>query len=146
MSERRPDDNNPHPAKKGAKKDAKEGDSGGGLGAVVLHHTVTAVMLALIIALGVWAYLTFRNTSFFQSPDARVDSRVESYALEAQLQRIHFALSVYFRLDGRYPADLAEVVERGLLLRSDLYYPSGRDRIAYGRTATGYTLELAPTK
>ncbi|MFP4599275.1 MAG: hypothetical protein ACLFVJ_13535 [Persicimonas sp.] len=142
MSERHPDDHTPQPANKGAPK----GGSGGGLGAVVLHHTVTAVMLALIIALGVWAYLTFRSTSFFQPPDAKVDSRVESYALEAQLQRIHFALGVYFRLDGRYPADLAEVVERGLLLRSDLYYPSGRERLAYGRTASGYTLELAPTK
>jgi hypothetical protein len=99
-------------------------------------------MLSLIIALGVWGYLSFRKTSFFQPADAQVDSRVETFVLDAQLQRIHFALGVYFRLDGRYPADLPELAARGLLLPSDLYYPSGAGRYAYKRTASGYTLEL----
>ena len=116
------------------------------MGAVVLHHTVTALMLVLIIALGVWAYLTFRKTSFFHAPDAEVGSRTESYALAAQNQRIRFALRVYFRLDGRYPAALDELVERGLLLPSDLFYPSGTGSFDYKRTASGYTLEIQPSE
>jgi hypothetical protein len=99
-------------------------------------------MLALIIALGVWTYLTFRKTSFFEPANAQVDSRVEAFAVDAQLQRIQFALGVYFRLDGRYPAELEELAERGLLLASDLYYPAGDRRYAYQRTASGFTLEL----
>ncbi len=121
-------------------------EEGNALGAVVLHHTVTALMLALIIALGVWAYLTFRKTSFFEAPDAQASTRVEAYSLQAQLQRIRFGLAVYFRLDGRYPAALDELVERGLLLPSDLYYPSGNGRYDYRRTASGYKLELSSTK
>lgn len=113
------------------------------LGAVVLHHTVTAVMLVLILAIGVWAYLTFRNTSFFQAPDEQADTRTETYLLEAQLQRVEFALGVYFRLQERYPSDLSQLVDRGLLRESDLYYPSGRDRLVYSRTAGGYELDLA---
>ncbi|QDG54644.1 hypothetical protein FIV42_29035 [Persicimonas caeni] len=117
-----------------------------GFGAVVLHHTVTALMLALILALGVWAYLTFRKTSFFEAPDDEANTRVEAHALQAQLQRIRFGLGVYFRFDGRYPAALEELVERGLLLPSDLYYPSGTARYDYQRTASGYTLELASSQ
>ncbi len=114
----------------------------GALGAVVLHHTVTALMLVLILALGVWAYLTFRKTSFFQPPDARAHTRVDAYALLAQRQRIRFALGVYFRLDGRYPRSLDELVQRGLLLPSDLYYPAGEGHFRYRRTASGYALEI----
>lgn len=120
-----------------------EADQGGALGAVVLHHTVTALMLVLILALSVWAYLTFRQASFFHAPDDRADSRVETYVLESQLQRVEFALAVYFRLEARYPSNLDQLVSRGLLLESDLFYPSGPDRLAYERTADGYSLELA---
>lgn len=145
MSNRRPEAGSPQRTGKPDKtsKPEKATKKGGGLGAVVLHHTVTALMLALILALGVWAYLTFRKTSFFQAPDADANSRVEAHALQAQLQRIRFGLSVYFRLDGRYPAALDELVERGLLLPSDLFYPTGKARYDYQRTASGFTLELA---
>jgi hypothetical protein len=114
---------------------------GAGLGAVVLHHTVTALLLVLIIALGVWAYLTFRKTNFFETPDPSAVTRVQTYALEAQASRIRFALGVHYRLDGRYPADLSDLVERGLLLSSDLYYPAGTAALSYRRTASGYALE-----
>lgn len=117
-----------------------------GVGAVVLHHTVTVLMLVLILAMGVWGYLTFRKTSFFQKPDAQVSTRTEAYALRAQVRRIRVALRVYFRLDGRYPSNLTELVDRGLLLPSDLYYPSGKGRYAYQRTASGFQLELESTQ
>lgn len=131
---------NKHPQPKQSSEKPTRGRSG--LGAVVLHHTVTALMIALILALGVWAYLTFRKTSFFEAPDANTSSRVEAYAREAQLDRIGFALEVHFRLDGRYPASLDDLVQRGLLLPSDLYYPSGEGVYAYQRTGGGYTLDL----
>jgi hypothetical protein len=120
-----------------------------GMGAVVLHHSVTALMLMLIIALGVWSYLSFRTTSFFQAPAASESSRVEAFVEEAQKQRIRFALRVFHRLDGRYPLTLDELVERNLLLPSDLEYPSGASspgaRFSYQREADGYTLQLART-
>src|SRR5690554_6969035 len=93
-----------------------------GMGAVVLHHSVTALMIMLIIALGVWSYLSFRSTDFFQAADR--DSRIGAYVEDAQKARIHFALDVFFRLDGRYPLTLDELVERNLLDPSDLHYPA----------------------
>jgi hypothetical protein len=133
---------NQPPRKKPADQHASTEQASDALGAVVLHHTVTALMLALIIALGVWAYLTFRKTHFFEPAGTHDDSRLEAFALDAQMQRIRFSLRVYFRFDGRYPAELANLVERGLLLPSDLYYPSGAGRYTYRRNASGYTLEL----
>lgn len=120
-----------------------EATEDGGLGAVVLHHTVTALLLVLVVALGVWAYLTFRKSNFFEPPDPDAVTEVQSFALEAQMNRIRFALGVYYRLDGRYPADLSDLVERGLLLSSDLYYPAGASALSYRRTASGYVLERA---
>src|SRR5690554_7364267 len=64
-----------------------------GMGAVVLHHSVTALMIMLIIALAVWSYLSFRSTDFFQAPDR--DSRIAAYVEGAQKDRIHFALNVF---------------------------------------------------
>ncbi|MGM0558698.1 MAG: hypothetical protein ACQEVA_20095 [Myxococcota bacterium] len=113
-----------------------------GLGAVVLHHTVTAFMLALMIAIGVWSYLTFRETSFFQSADESATSRVTSFAAVAQKERIESALHVHFRLHDEYPASLNILVERGLLLESDLYYPASTFEYEYERVGDSFTLKL----
>lgn len=116
-----------------------------GMGAVILHHSVTALMIMLIIALAVWSYLSFRNTDFFEAPSQ--DTRVGSYVEGAQKQRIHFALDVFYRLDGRYPLTLDELVERNLLEPSDLSYPakstSTHSSYLYKRTPKKYTLEVA---
>lgn len=116
-----------------------------GMGAIVLHHSVTALMIMLIIALAVWSYLSFRNTHFFEAPSQ--DTRVGSYVEGAQKQRIHFALDVFYRLDGRYPLTLNELVERNLLEASDLYYPAksatAHPPFTYKRTPKKYTLEFA---
>ena len=113
-----------------------------GLGAVVLHHTVTAFMLALMLAIGVWAYLTFRDTSFFQSADESATSRVSYHAAVAQKHRIESALEVHVRLHEKYPPSLDILVERGLLLESDLYYPSDAFEYDYKRVGDGYTLDI----
>jgi hypothetical protein len=120
----------------------KSGEKSRGLGAVVLHHTVTAFMLALMIAIGVWSYLTFRETSFFESADETATSRVSYYAAVAQRDRIESALEVHFRLHEKYPASLDVLVERGLLLESDLYYPSDDFEYEYERVGEDFTLEL----
>lgn len=115
------------------------------MGAVVLHHSVTALMIMLIIALAVWCYLSFRSTDFFQAPDR--DSRIGAYVEGAQKDRVHFALDVFFSLDGHYPLSLDELVERNLLAPSDLYYPAKTtgtaETFTYERTHKKYTLELA---
>jgi hypothetical protein len=113
-----------------------------GLGAVVLHHTVTAFMLALMIAIGVWSYLTFRETSFFQPPDESATSRVTYFTAVAQQERIKSALQVHFRLHDEYPASLDVLVERGLLLESDLYYPASKFEYEYERVGDSFTLKL----
>lgn len=116
-----------------------------GMGAVVLHHSVTALMIMLIFALAVWSYLSFRNTDFFEAPAKT--SRVATYVETAQKERIRFALEVIYRLDGRYPLKLEELVERNLLAPSDLYYPlkstSPRHQFSYERTQKSYTLDFA---
>lgn len=116
-----------------------------GMGAVILHHSVTALLIMLVIALAVWSYLSFRNTDFFEAPTQ--NSRLGSYVEGAQKQRIHFALDVYYRLDGRYPLTLDELVERQLLQPSDLYYPAtaptSGEQYVYERVQDTYTLEFA---
>lgn len=115
-----------------------------GVGAVVLHHTVTALMIILILSLGIWSYLSFRNTGFFQQPDLSESFRLEDHAAAAQKQRLEFALEVFQRLDGRYPMNLEELVERNLILPSDLGYPPSpgdqKARFIYRRDADTYTL------
>lgn len=123
--------------------DAQSGkDKSRGLGAVVLHHTVTALMLALMIGIGVWSYLTFRETSFFQAADESATSRVTYFAAEAQVERIHTALDTFLRLNGQYPASLDVLVEHGLLLESDLYYPAGKYEYEYERSGDSFTLDI----
>ena len=122
--------------------EAEDEELNRGIGAVVLHHTVTAMMLALMIAIAVWAYLTFRESSFFQSPDESETSRVMAYSAKAQVRRIESALEVHLRLHGEYPPSLDVLVDRGLLLESDLYYPADEFEYKYERGVDSYTLTI----
>ena len=128
------------------------GDSGGGaptprkngLAALVIHHSITVLILVLFLALGVWGYLTFQSTDFFASVDrSEFEAELRPALVEAQHQRLEVALHVANHLNGRYPGRLAELVEMGLLLESDLYYPSGGLQWLYTRQGDSFTLELA---
>ena len=113
-----------------------------GIGAVVLHHTVTVLMLVMILAIGVWTFLTFRDSNFFKSPDQTELTRTSVYSARAQVRRIESALRVYHRLENAYPADLQALVDRKLLLPSDLHYPSGSVEYEYRRAGNSFELEL----
>lgn len=117
------------------------------MGAIVLHHSVTALMLTLCLGLGVWSYLTFRKTSFFESAATHESSQIRAVTESAQLSRLHVALRVFHHLDGRYPLALDELVQRNILLPSDLAYPDsphvGATHYVYKRTLDAYTLEVA---
>jgi len=122
--------------------DVGQFESGPGLGAVVVHHTVTALLLILLVALGTWSYLTFRGTSFLDMPDAKERATFETFAVDSQVQRIRFALEVYDRLYEKYPATLETLVDEGLLQPDDVYYPPGDVRYVYQRVGNDYRLAV----
>ncbi len=113
-----------------------------GVGAVVVHHSISVVLLVLITAIGTWAFLTYRHTGLVTRADRQAPSFYQPYAVDAQQQRLAFALEVYQRLNDRYPSDLASLVDAGLLQASDLHYPPGRTQIQYRRTSSEYRLDV----
>lgn len=123
-------DPEPEPKKKKSK----------GAGAVVVHHVVTFLQILMVLGLGIWAYLTFKDVDFFSSrQDARV-SALEPYAASAQVARVRGALEVYRALNDEYPRQLQSLVDENILLRDDLLYPLGRT-FDYERRADEYTLK-----
>jgi hypothetical protein len=123
----------------------KSSDKKPGLATLVLHHSVTFLILVLFLALGVWSYLTFQDTDFFATVDHQAFAEELSPPLvESQRQRLTFAIDVARQLTGRTPSTLNELVEMGFLLESDLYYPGGPDRWVYERLAEGYSLTREP--
>lgn len=113
-----------------------------GLATLVLHHSITALILILFLALGVWGYLTFRTDDFFASVDrAEFEAELRPPLVEAQRQRLVMAIEVANLLHGQYPRNLEELVEQGLLQDSDLYYPRGREQWVYNRFGDGFTLD-----
>lgn len=117
---------------------------GTGMGAVVVHHLVTAALLVLMLALGTWGYLTFKDVT--ASDLGRTRTRpLEHEAIAAQAQRLHFALSVFHALRGTYPPSLEGLVDEGLLQTSDLEYPPGPSSIVYQRIGDTYQLVIEKT-
>ena len=112
-----------------------------GVGAVVIHHIVTVIIVCLILMISVWAYLTFKSSSFFSKTDQE-QPRITQWAVDAQVDRIEFALKVFRRLNAKYPADLDELVSAGLLVPSDPTYPPSTGT-AYKYRRVGDTYELS---
>ena len=108
-----------------------------------VHHVVTAFLVVMIIGVGLWTYLAFRSADII-APDGATLTKApfESASSEAQVDRLHFALRVYFRLYEKYPPTLEELVAEGLLTASDLQYPLGEATIAYERSGDTYQLTL----
>lgn len=110
-----------------------------GVGAVVLHHMVTFLQIAMVIALGTWAYLTFRDTSFLSQPD-QAHAGIENSVIDAQLQRIEQALEVYRAVEDAYPPALDRLVAAGLLIEDDIHYPRQERIYVYQRFGDGFRL------
>ena len=116
--------------------------AGAPLAALIVHHSITFLILVLFLALGVWAYLTFQDEEFFATVDRQAfEEELRPSQIEAQHQRLDFAIQVARQLTGRTPASLDELVEMGFLLESDLYYPRGPNQWVFERTPDGYILQ-----
>ncbi len=111
------------------------------LGVVIFHHTITVFILLLLLGVGVWSYLTFSTSSFFVPGNAAATPpAAQSHIVQAQLRRIATTLETYEVIHERYPARLEELVESGLLLPSDLYYPLVNKTYHYVRYQQSYDL------
>lgn len=112
-----------------------------GIATLIIHHSITVLILILFVSLGTWSYLTFRITAFFAPVDrAEIDAQITPPTEIAQHQRISFAIDVFIHLYDRPPARLEELTELNLLLPSDLYYPGKTLRWDYERNANGFVL------
>jgi hypothetical protein len=124
---------------------AKEINRDGAVGAMVVNHTITALILASLVALGFWLQTNFKPDEFFTSVD-HVERRagLDPFLAEAQQRRIASALEVHHRLHGRYPITLEGLVEAGLLTQADLFHPAGADRWSYRRHEQSFHLSWNP--
>lgn len=114
--------------------------------ATVIHHLVTVLLICGMLAIGTWGYLTFKDAPLLT--DAGVAFRAPLFdrpAGDAQLERLRFALDVYFKLNSKYPPDLDTLVEDGLLASTDLNYPPGDSTITYERVGESYQLAMERT-
>lgn len=118
----------------------KEVNGAKGVGAVVVHHLVTGLQLVMILILGAWGYLTYRDAAFFAQPNPDDRSSLTGFAVEGQVVRLEYALSVYYALNEKYPPSMTTLVDDGILIHSDLTYPDGKDRYKYQRFGDGYKL------
>ncbi len=116
-----------------------------GLFTIILHHSITVLILVLFLSLGVWAYLNLQTTEFFSTLDYDdLEAHFYPPLEETQRQRLETALEVYSLRYDRYPTSLNQLTEAGLLLPSDLYYPRGLSEWAYETRGDEYSLQLGP--
>ena len=113
-----------------------------GVATLILHHSITVLILVMVIGLGVWSYLNLQSTDLFASVDrAELEAELHPPLTTAQSQRIETAAEVYHLVYDAYPSNLDELVEAGFLLPSDVYYPRGHNSWSYERHTEGFTLE-----
>ena len=111
-----------------------------GVGAVVVHHVVTFLQILMVLGLGAWSYVTYKNTALFEAPEPGQRNALEPYVVDAQVQRIEQALRVYEALNEKFPVTLDVLVEDGLLEPSDLDYPAS-SVYRYQRFGESFKLE-----
>lgn len=95
--------------------------------AMIIHHTITALTIAGVLALGVWGYLSYRNNEgFFYEGEVAARSPLDEALIESQRERLKLAVRAFFEVHDNYPATLDELVNEGWLKQSDLSYPNGK--------------------
>lgn len=132
----------PSPSPPSDQSGRDETSKGTGVIALIVHHAITVLILVLVLGLSVWGYLNFQDTEFFATVDTEeFDARLHPPLQRAQTQRLEVALEVYSLVYDSHPVQLRELVDAGLLLPSDLYYPRGSDSWSYERRGDGFRLE-----
>lgn len=94
-----------------------------GTGAMLLHHLITFVLVAGVLALGVWGYLAYKNGKSFFSYEATGPSPIRAYQVKTQVERIELAGQTFYRIHDNHPSSLNELVQEGLLTPKDLQTP-----------------------
>lgn len=114
--------------------------SGPGSGAVFVYYLVTAVNVAALLAVGVWVLL--------QPPSwpTQVASLPKSPRTPLAESRIRRAVDVYQLAEQRPPSSLEPLHTRGLLRRTDLYYPDGKEMWVYRRGDRDFRLVRVETE
>jgi hypothetical protein len=106
------------------------------LRALIIHHVITVLILVGALVLSVWGYLHFRKQGFFYEQESAQASPLERRLELNQRERISLAIRAYYQLHNNWPLSLDQLVAEGLLLPSDLSYPS--PRVVYSlRTENG---------
>lgn len=113
------------------------------MGAVVVNHLVTAMLIVMAVVTTTWAYLTFKDGTGELS--AGSERSFFEPALTAQADRVRFAVGVYHTLHGSFPRDLQAVVDDGLLQSDDLKYPPGSAAVVYERVGDSYQIVIERT-
>lgn len=117
----------------------------GGLLPLILHHSITVLIMVLVLTLGVWGYLNFRDAEFFTAVDRhQLEATLQPSLVEAQQQRLSAAVEVYALIHNRYPSHLRELVDQELLTADDLYYPAGRNVWSYELVGDSFELQFDP--
>lgn len=96
--------------------------------ATILHHAITFVLVAGVLAFGVWGYLSYKNgTSFFDYEESG-PSPIRAYHIETQKERLRLAGNTFFRIHDNHATSLNELVQEGLLDPRDLQRPDNSVR------------------
>lgn len=114
-------------------------------GAALLHYTVTGVLVAAALAIGVWGLLAPPAPNpDVTNPDSL--TTLERARGEATRTRIEWALEIHRIESKRFPASLGGLVDRGLLRSDDLSYPQSGRHWTYATTDGGFrlTVERSP--
>lgn len=113
-------------------------------GAAMVHYTVSGLLVAGALAVGVWGVLEPPPLGQ-PAPDSETASAVDHASVHASRTRLSWALETY-RIDaGEYPDDLSALADWGLLRSRDVYYPLEGKRWRYRPTADGCDLEAEST-
>ena len=115
----------------------------------ILHHVVTTVLIVSTLSFAIWSYFNFKAGDFFYEPSRQDESRtMQRYLVASQIHRFGFATQAYEAIHNAPPQSMDDLVAEGLILESDLTYPS--PRITYALTLEGdhavvkATVEEAP--
>ncbi len=128
----------PRPADSSSKRAPKAS-----LWTILLHHSVTVIILVLFLAISIWAYLNVQGADFLGQVDHEtMESELTPHLQAAQKLRVERALSIYERLENRYPRRLVELEQAGLLLTTDLTYPTDLETWDYSPSGSGYQLHM----
>ena len=102
----------------------KEPRPPGALSALILHHTVTALLLCGALAMGIWGYLTHRKGGFVYAQAPLQEGSSKRYLIASQEARIKLAAETYRLIHQTAPIEVSVLVDEGLLHPDDLRYPS----------------------